>query len=72
MEIEEHAIPEGADDELEEAEVPDHRQAVYWPHRKGSLGLIAHEILGFAQVLGHEEVQYYSDNEPTLRQVSAC
>ena len=37
---------------------------------KSQLNLIAHESLSFTQVLGHEEVTYYSDNEPTLRQVS--
>ena len=35
---------------------------------KEQLALITHELLAFTQVLGHEEVQYYSDNEPTLRQ----
>ena len=34
------------------------------------MNLIAHEILAFTQILGHEEVTYYSDNEPTLRQVA--
>ena len=32
---------------------------------KGQLALITHELLAFTQILGHEEVQYYSDNEPT-------
>ena len=35
---------------------------------KGQLALITHELLAFTQILGHEEVQYYSGNEPTLRQ----
>lgn len=37
---------------------------------KSQVNLMAHEILAFTQVLGHEEVTYYSDNEPTLRQVA--
>ena len=36
---------------------------------KNQMSLITHELLAFTQVLGHEEVQYYSDNEPTLRQI---
>ena len=35
---------------------------------KGQLALITHELLAFTQILGHEEVLFYSDNEPTLRQ----
>ena len=36
---------------------------------KNQMSLITHELLAFTQVLGHEEVQYYSDNKPTLRQI---
>ena len=36
---------------------------------KNQMSLITHELLAFTQILGHEEVQYYSDNEPTLRQI---
>ena len=31
--------------------------------------MIAHEILAFTQVLGHTDVTYYGDNEPTAGQV---
>ena len=36
---------------------------------KNQMSLITHELMAFTQVLGHEEVQYYSDNEPTSRQL---
>lgn len=36
---------------------------------KNQMSLITHELMAFTQVLGHEEVQYYGDNEPTLRQI---
>ena len=32
---------------------------------KNQTSLIAHEILAFTQLLGHEKVTYYADNEPT-------
>lgn len=36
---------------------------------KNQMNLITHELVAFTQVLGHGEVQYYADNEPTLRQI---
>ena len=36
---------------------------------KNQTNLIAHEILAFSQVLGHHEVGYFGDNEPTVRQI---
>ena len=33
------------------------------------MNLITHELLAFTQILGHEAVQYYCDNEPTARQI---
>ena len=30
---------------------------------------IAHELLAFTQLLGHEKVTYYGDNKPTARRV---
>ena len=36
---------------------------------KNQMNLITHELLAFTQVLGHEAVQYYCDNEPTARQI---
>ena len=35
---------------------------------KNQMNLITHELLAFTQILGHEEVQYYWDNEQTARQ----
>ena len=32
---------------------------------KNQTSLIAHEILAFTQLLGHEKVTHYADNEPT-------
>ena len=36
---------------------------------KNQTNLLAHEILAFSQVLGHHEVGYFGDNEPTVRQI---
>ena len=36
---------------------------------KNQTSLIAHEVLAFTQLLGHEKVTYYADNEPATRQV---
>ena len=36
---------------------------------KNQMNLITHELLAFTQILGHEAVQYYCDNEPTARQI---
>ena len=36
---------------------------------KNQTSLIAHELLAFTQLLGHEKVTYYADNEPATRQV---
>lgn len=36
---------------------------------KNQMSLITHELMAFTKVLGHGEVQYYADNEPTLRQI---
>ena len=36
---------------------------------KNQTSLISHELLAFTQLLGHEKVTYYADNEPATRQV---
>ena len=36
---------------------------------KNQMSLITYELMAFTQVLGHGEVQYYADNEPTSRQI---
>lgn len=36
---------------------------------KNQMSLITHELMAFTQVLGHEHVVYYADNEPTTRQM---
>ena len=37
---------------------------------KNQMNLITHELLAFTQILGHEAVQYYCDNQPTARQIA--
>ena len=37
---------------------------------KNQMSLITRELMAFTQVLGHEQVVYYADNEPTTRQIS--
>ena len=36
---------------------------------KGQLNLISREIMNFTQTIGHHEVGFYGDNEPTIRAV---
>ena len=36
---------------------------------KAQINLITNEILAFSQALGHPEVGYFGDNEPTVRQI---